>query len=277
MRMPRDKTPYSSALQAAWLLLLGLLLQYLLGAAFYDLRQTLGLSDDQANTLALLLANGILITGVMHVQGLGHRDLLHPSKQSPWVLFAGLVPAVLLLLPLILLLDGVLMAALEAMLPVSDWEQRAFRAMTTPTLSAVIATCVIAPVVEEMLFRGILLRGFLAQYPRGPAIGFSALYFGFVHFNIYQYVGAFWMGLLLGWLYERSRSLIPCIALHVGVNGAVVALHLFTDSDSALEKLWDPYMASIVVWLAAAVAAALGAWILHKMFSTRARKTTHGA
>jgi membrane protease YdiL (CAAX protease family) len=78
-----------------------------------------------------------------------------------------LVPPVLLLVPLTMMLDGVLIDCLEALLPVSAWEQQAFAGMVAGTLPAVVATCIVAPVVEEMLFRGILLRSFLEQYPRG--------------------------------------------------------------------------------------------------------------
>ena len=42
--------------------------------------------------------------------------------------------------------------------------------------------------------------------------------------NIYQFVVALVLGVLSGWLYERSRSLIPCIALHVSYNSALTIL-----------------------------------------------------
>ncbi|QTN30036.1 CPBP family intramembrane metalloprotease [Rhodoferax sp. AJA081-3] len=266
--MPLEKTTFPSASQAALLLLSGFLLQYLLGAALYDIRRSLDITDEQGQVLVMLLANGILITAVMHVRGMSHRDLVHPSHNSLLLTSVFLVPPVLLLIPLTVLLDLVLIDSLEAVFPVSAWEQQAFSNMLAATLPAVVATCVIAPIVEEMLFRGILLRSFLEQYPRGVAIGFSALYFGAAHLNIYQFLLAFLLGLLLGWLYERSSSLVPCIALHAAVNGSVVLLETSKDSVTSL----DPFAFPAIAWLGAIIAATVGATVLFRLLGIGANK-----
>lgn len=266
--MPFEKTSFPSAPQAALLLLAGFLLQYTLGAALYDLRNSLNITDVQGQALVMLLANGILITAVMHIRGMSHRDLVHPSKNSLLLTLVFLVPPVLLLIPLTVLLDLVLIDSLEAVLPVSAWEKQAFATMLAATLPAVVATCVIAPAVEEMLFRGILLRSFLEQYPRGIAIGFSALYFGAAHLNIYQFILAFLLGLLLGWLYERSRSLVPCIALHAAVNGSVVVLETSKASVTSL----DPFSFPAIAWLGAIIAATVGAAALRRLLGIRANR-----
>lgn len=265
--MSLEKQSFPSAPQAALLLLSGFLLEYLLGAVFNDVRNSLGITNVQGQTLVMLLANGILITAVMHIRGMNHRDLVHPSKNSLLLTSIFLVPPVLLLIPLTVILDLVLIDGLEALLPVSAWEEQAFANMLDATLPAVMASCVIAPVVEEMLFRGILLRSFLEQYPRGIAIGFSALYFGAAHLNIYQFLLAFLLGLLLGWLYERSRSLVPCIALHAAVNCAVVVLETSKVSVASL----DPFSFSAITWLGAIIAATVGTTVLRRLLSIRVK------
>lgn len=252
------------------LLLAGFLLQYLISIALYDFRNVLGLAGEQLLVIGTVLSYGMLIAGVMHFLGIGYRDLLHPSKASPAVTFALLAPPVLMLLPLIVLLDTSLIGVLEAVFPVSAWEQRAFESMVAPTLAAFVATCVIAPVVEEMLFRGILLRAFLQQYPRGAAIGYSALFFGAAHMNVYQFVLAFWIGLLLGWLYERSRSLVPCIVLHAAVNVTAVLSGAGSNSAEGV----DLSTVSVAGWLAAAAAAGVGALVLRHLLSRRGTRAT---
>ena len=249
------------------------MLQYLLGAAFYDFRQFLGLTDEQVAPIGMLLSNGILIAVVMHVLGIGYPQLLHPSKNSPFATFLFLTPPILLLLPLIVLSNMALNWALEAIFPLSSWEDAAFARMVAPTLPAFIATCLIAPVVEEMLFRGILLRAFLDRYPRGLAISYSALYFGAAHFNIYQFFLAFLLGLLLGWLYERSRSLVPCIVLHAALNMTVFVWSTTTDSPANQ----DPSTVPALAWLVSAIAAAVGAFALHRLLSRRGKGDAHGA
>jgi len=246
-------------------LVAGFLLQYLLSIAFYDFRKALGLSIEQLWPLVMLLGNGILISGVMHVRAITYRDLVHPSPSSAWATVIFLVPPVLLLIPLIVFLDFALIETLQGIFPLSSWEEQAFANMVTDTLPAIVATCLIAPLVEEMLFRGILLRSFLNQYPRGVAIGYSALYFGFAHLNIYQFYLAFLLGLLLGWLFERSRSLVPCIALHMAVNGTVVAWSVLGGSVENAVAFEIPAIA----WLAAAVAALTGCLILRRLLRQR--------
>lgn len=202
----------------------------------------------------------------MQVQGISYRELIHPSKASLLGTIVLLVPPVLLLAPLIVLVDVQLISGLEALFPLSMWEEQAFTSMLEPTLPAFVMSCVIAPLVEEMLFRGILLRSFLALYPRSIAIGYSALYFGVAHLNIYQFVLTFLLGLLLGHLYERSRSLIPCMAMHASINCSVYiwAMSHGPSSSISTEDL------STTSWVVALVAAAIGAATLHRLLVTRA-------
>lgn len=76
---------------------------------------------------------------------------------------------------------------------------------------------VLAPLAEEVVFRGAILRKLLSMMPANKhwiAIAISALLFGIVHFNLPQGSHAFLIGLLLGWMYYRTRSIIPGIVFH---------------------------------------------------------------
>ncbi|WP_377155708.1 lysostaphin resistance A-like protein [Roseateles sp. UC29_93] len=264
--MPDNKSPFPSALQAGLLLLATLVLQQLVGAALYDFRETLGLSLEQMTVLVTVLADGIVIAVAMQMQGVGYREVVHPDLSSLLPTLVLVVPAVLLLTPLLLLLNSVLFTGLQAVLPLSDYEARAFTELHQPSLSMALMVCVVAPVVEEMLFRGVLLRGFLQRYPRGLAIGYSALYFGVAHLNIYQFCLAFLLGLLLGLLYERGRSLMPCIALHAAFNTTGFLLsdpgEGTSDAGSAIAA---GASAGSLLWLTALIAAVIGALALHKL------------
>ncbi|WP_226163213.1 CPBP family intramembrane glutamic endopeptidase, partial [Hymenobacter terricola] len=76
----------------------------------------------------------------------------------------------------------------------------------------------LAPVFEELLFRGVILQGLLRSQRPWVAIGQSALLFGIMHFNPAQSLNALFIGLLFGWLYYRTRSLWLCIASHCLFN-----------------------------------------------------------
>lgn len=79
---------------------------------------------------------------------------------------------------------------------------------------------VIAPVTEEIVFRGLILRGLLGRWRPMAAILFSSGLFALVHFNPAQAPVALLLGLLTGWLYARTRSLGLCILAHALNNAA---------------------------------------------------------
>lgn len=88
----------------------------------------------------------------------------------------------------------------------------------------ILTIAVAGPVLEELLFRGAVQKLLLQQYAPAKAILFSALIFGVFHINPAQIVPAFLMGLMLGWVYYRTASLIPCIVVHILNNSLSVYL-----------------------------------------------------
>ncbi len=81
----------------------------------------------------------------------------------------------------------------------------------------------LVPIAEEMVFRGGILRKLLdifGQRLHWAAIAVSAILFGALHGNLAQGIHAFIIGLLLGWMYYRTKSIIPTVALH-WVNNTV--------------------------------------------------------
>lgn len=76
---------------------------------------------------------------------------------------------------------------------------------------------IVAPVAEEMVLRGAVLRRLdeaLGHRLRWLSIAVSALLFAVIHGNMAQGIGAFLMGLALGWTYIRTRSVVPGIVMH---------------------------------------------------------------
>jgi len=78
---------------------------------------------------------------------------------------------------------------------------------------------VLAPIVEEVVFRGMLLGGMARHISFGWANLLQALLFAIIHNDTPRFFFYFAMGLLAGFLVRRTRSLIPAIALHVINNG----------------------------------------------------------
>jgi len=104
-----------------------------------------------------------------------------------------------------------------------------------------LAIGIFAPVAEEMVFRGGILRSLL-RLTNGRncwmAIVFSALLFGVVHGNVAQGVNAFLLGLLLGWMYYRTDSIVPGILFH-WVNNTIAFILFRLMPDMADATLYD--------------------------------------
>jgi membrane protease YdiL (CAAX protease family) len=141
-----------------------------------------------------------------------------------------------LVLPVLVLTQNVVVSLIQY-LHLPNWvEANIERLMQQPVLGFLML-CVVAPVLEETLFRGIILGGLLRNYRPWVAIGQSALLFGLFHMNTLQVVGAGLLGLTLGWLYYRTRSLWLCIALHFVNNFFAFCAMLADKHPGAPDKL----------------------------------------
>ena len=101
--------------------------------------------------------------------------------------------------------------------------------VATSTLGAVILkiyTCIVAPVTEELLFRGMLLRTFSKANQRF-AIYATAFFFGISHGNLPQFLSATLIGIFLAHITLKHGSIIPAIIVHIFSNTFVSIISLF--------------------------------------------------
>lgn len=90
-------------------------------------------------------------------------------------------------------------------------------------VGAFIALVIVAPLTEELLFRGLLLRGFLMRYSQWRAIVLSSLLFAVFHFNPWQFTGALTLGIFFAWIAVRTGSLFLPLLGHA-LNNALPLL-----------------------------------------------------
>ncbi|MBQ8836539.1 MAG: CPBP family intramembrane metalloprotease [Clostridia bacterium] len=102
---------------------------------------------------------------------------------------------------------------------------------------ALISTVIIGPLVEEFMFRKVIIDR-TRMYGEKLSLIFSALMFAFFHMSVEQFFYAFFAGLLLGYLYLRRGKLLYCWILHALFNffGAVlpIILYNFVDMEAFL-------------------------------------------
>ena len=86
-------------------------------------------------------------------------------------------------------------------------------------ISGILYGCIFGPIAEEIGFRGILLGGLLKTRCRPwLAILISAIAFGLLHKFPMAFFGSIIFGIIVGWLYWRTGSIIPCVIVHIANN-----------------------------------------------------------
>ncbi len=134
-----------------------------------------------------------------------------------WFIATALSAAVVLLLEQIGFDPG-LQAAEQAIAVVEPW-------------LVIVAVVILAPIAEEVFFRGVVFNAWLREGGRRWAfIGSSAL-FAAIHLSVVSLLPIFLLGLALAWVYHRTGSLLAPIVMHATVNGISVALALLVRFD----------------------------------------------
>lgn len=118
--------------------------------------------------------------------------------------------------------------ALSELITLPNWLAEDFTDLSYNVLG-VVGMTLVAPWVEELLFRGAILQR-LNQGRRSPwrGIVLSALLFGLIHVNPAQMFFAIPMGIALGWVTVQTRSLWPAIIGHV-VNNSLSVVEMVTN------------------------------------------------
>lgn len=205
----------------------GLGLVVLLGALFFAasllLERALGFSvwrrlSPAGRTIGLSLAEAILLLPVgLFALGRGARlpDLgLRPFAPGRAVAraFGALV--------LIALFNWLYAALLQQVgLQVQPEVLPFFGLGTQGLLLALVAAGLVAPVAEELFFRGFLYPGLIQRLGRTGASLASALAFALAHVLPTTILPLFVIGLLLNWLYDQTGSIWPGMGLHAVLNG----------------------------------------------------------
>ncbi|MGZ8563692.1 MAG: CPBP family intramembrane glutamic endopeptidase, partial [Candidatus Limnocylindria bacterium] len=90
----------------------------------------------------------------------------------------------------------------------------------------VLSIVILAPIAEEVFFRGVVFNALLRE--RGPRTAYlgSAALFAVIHLSIVALLPIFLLGLALAWVYHRTGNLLAPIVMHAVVNGISVAIAL---------------------------------------------------
>ena len=215
----------------AALLILALLIgvEFIIPIIAHDFGFTYEAGDPKASGLIVVLSNGIVISLLMGYKKVGYPELFNTSSNSFKSIF------IIFTLPLFLTVGAAvfwvsdLTNLIILFYPMGKEEYLIYFRLLEGGVISIITVCLIAPFVEEILFRGIFLRGFLFNYSPKNSILLSAFLFSIFHLNIYQIPVAFILGCFFAWLHYRTDSLWPSIIGHILYNSCVMVFWSMED------------------------------------------------
>ena len=113
-----------------------------------------------------------------------------------------------------------------------------------------IAVVILAPLGEEVVFRGFLQQTLEKQWKDiTQAILFTALIFSLIHMNPYWFIQIYFLGVILGFLAWKTKSIIAPLILH-SLNNSMALLLSFLDSQQNSLYLWNGHVAPWVFIIA---------------------------
>ena len=214
---------YPSLGSTAWLLAGALLAALLLAVA------TVALFPDWPQILAMALPTELAMVGAIawavRRTGLPWRPALG-LRPLP---FTTLAPLVLVLVGSVTVFSE-MYVIVQRLVPIPPEFEALLRDLLRigdrrDLVLTVVVAVILAPVLEEALFRGVVLHGLARR--RGPrsATLWTAGFFAFFHFyNPWQIVPTFFLGLVLAWVVLATRTLWASIVLHAAFNGVSLAV-----------------------------------------------------
>lgn len=254
-RLLREKEPTPTTAQAAFLFGLLVVLNWM-SLSFGQ--QVSIITHTAVRMLAFVAAPSLLMTMLLNTrpaQGLGLR---WPKWQE---LGLAAILAVLLLPPLAAVTELVfknyphLTRLLEDRQPLIQ-ELRALSEgqplHQDKILPYMLVFALLPALCEEIAFRGFILSGLLKRFRPRTAVLLCSFLFALFHMNVFQFLPAFFLGVVLGLLTIRSRSLLPAILFHFLHNTVLIGgIHLVAALEHVapefVKHLWYPFITGCLV------------------------------
>lgn len=134
------------------------------------------------------------------------NDDVIEKRKTPFGIFVLLLPATI---GMAIFSEGIV-----TLVPMPQVVADYFASMVKFDLPSYLTVAVAAPILEELIFRGVILKAFLKRYNATKAIVLAATLFAIAHLNPWQGIAAFIAGIVIGWVYYKTKSIWPAIFIH---------------------------------------------------------------
>lgn len=146
-------------------------------------------------------------------------------RKIKWSTFFGVIAFTMAASPLVTLVNLVSQLFVE-----NTVTENSAEFLSLHPLLLIFFVGVLAPICEEVVFRGAIFGGMKKEGNVFKAVMASGLLFGLLHMNINQASYAFVIGILLGFLVEATGSIFSSILFHVLVNASNAVMMIISDS-----------------------------------------------
>lgn len=272
---------YPNLRQAIWLTSLLVLLELGIWLLISVVESISGESLGNNSYVIGLVAVAALLLIVSYVSRRTDRrwvSFLRPAKsQIDWRVW----PCVVLSIAGIVVVIHELNKALVCVFPLPEYIQDIFQTTVgrgTSLPSALFLGSVVAPYVEELFYRGIVLSGLLAKNTRTWAIIWSSILFAASHLNPWQFPATLVAGGVFAWWVIRTGSLWPAIVGHALNNLIFTSFFHFEIPYFALSD--DLNVVAFNPWwlvLTGGVASVLGLWLFYQISNNWQADTADGS
>lgn len=183
------------------------------------------------------------------------------------------IKTILLVIITIIAIQIGLLSPIVSLLPMPDFMKQIFLELSSQNgVLAFITIVVAAPVLEELIFRGIILDGLLKKYSPLKSIVVSSLLFGLVHLNPWQFITATLIGFFSGWVYYRTQKLTLSIIIHMANNLFAFVSMSFVEPEAMFDQtLVEAYGGGMIYFILITIGAIalsiMGIYFLNKEFN----------
>jgi len=136
---------------------------------------------------------------------------------SPRVRWLTLIPVTICILG-VTILSSELQNLLVWIQPLPKEYTDLFLKLEENSYGLLFTISLVAPLTEELLFRGVILEGLRQNYRLLTAVFMSSVLFALAHVIPWLIVNAFFIGLILSWIKIETGSLVPCLYAHALYN-----------------------------------------------------------
>ena len=189
---------------------LGLPMPNVLGGEIGDIEHFIGTQVVRGESFAIIYPVSMIVAFLLLYSYISFRDgkgrvaRVSTSGFNPNVILGGLIW---------LISVQVVVEPISLYLPVAE-------SAAGQGFWAIVTAVLFAPVLEEFIFRGLVMESLLRRHRRSLSVVVSAMFFAIVHFQPSVMFSAFVSGLVLGTIYLHTNSIFSTIILH-SINNAI--------------------------------------------------------